>query len=126
MKETFYFSHDYHARDDEKIIRLIKKEGYEGYGLYWSIIEMLYEQEGYMRLDCDCIAFALRTDSDCINNIIQNYDLFKFKDDKFFSDSVIKRLEKRKNIGEKYRQNAFKRWDKTSRDKEELVNGMRM
>lgn len=126
MKETFYFSHDYHARDDEKIIRLIKKEGYEGYGLYWALVEMLYEQEGYMQLDCDCIAFALRTDSDRINNIIQNYDLFKFKDDKFFSDSVIKRLEKRKNIGEKYRQNAFKRWDKTSRDKEELVNGMRM
>jgi len=26
MKETFYFSHDYHARTDEKIIELLSKE----------------------------------------------------------------------------------------------------
>jgi len=42
-KETFYFSHDYTARSDEKIKNLIYDFGYEGYGIYWSLIEELYQ-----------------------------------------------------------------------------------
>jgi len=34
-KEAYYFSHDSNARQDEKIIKLRMKLGWEGYGLYW-------------------------------------------------------------------------------------------
>jgi hypothetical protein len=43
MKETYYFSHDYNARNDEKIIKLIQKEGWEAYGIYWAVVEKIYE-----------------------------------------------------------------------------------
>lgn len=42
-KDTFYFSHDYNARNDPKILELRSEFGMEGYGIYWSIIETLAE-----------------------------------------------------------------------------------
>ena len=42
-KDTFYFPHDYNAASDEKIEELLFKLSNEGYGIYWRIIEMLYQ-----------------------------------------------------------------------------------
>ena len=48
-KETFYFSHDYNARNDPKILELRSEYGMEGVGIYWCIIETLAEDEnGYI------------------------------------------------------------------------------
>lgn len=44
-KETFYFSHDYNARNDDKILELRAKFGAEGYGVFWMIIETMAENE---------------------------------------------------------------------------------
>ena len=41
-KDTYYFSHDYNCRNDEKIKRLLRKHGMSGYGIFWSIVEDLY------------------------------------------------------------------------------------
>src|SRR4051812_45989014 len=43
MKETFYFRHDYNSRNDAKILELRAEFGYEGYGVYWALIETLAE-----------------------------------------------------------------------------------
>ncbi len=42
-KETYYFSHDYNARNDEKILELRSVYGAEGYGIFWMIIETMAE-----------------------------------------------------------------------------------
>jgi uncharacterized protein YdaU (DUF1376 family) len=112
MKDTFYFSHDYNPRGDEKIQKLIFKLGWEGYGLYWALIEMLYQNEGYVEYECDRIAFELRTDSETINSIIKGFDLFNMQGKNFFSKSVLHRLAARKGKSEKARQSAKARWDK--------------
>lgn len=44
-KETFYFSHDYNARNDEKILELRAEFGPEGYGVFWMIVETMAENE---------------------------------------------------------------------------------
>ena len=44
-KETFYFQHDYNARNDDKILELRSKFGAEGYGIFWMIIETMAENE---------------------------------------------------------------------------------
>lgn len=44
-KETFYFDHDYNARNDDKILELRSKYGAEGYGIFWMIIETMAENE---------------------------------------------------------------------------------
>jgi len=44
-KDTYYFSHDYHARNDEKILELRVKYGAEGYGLFWMLVETMAEND---------------------------------------------------------------------------------
>jgi hypothetical protein len=111
MKETFYFSHDYNARGDEKIIKLIQKHGWEAYGLFWAIVEKLYENNGFIDNDCERIAFDLRTDCERIKNVIES-DLFEIRNEKIYSKSVNARLIKRKGKSEMARQSAFFRWNK--------------
>lgn len=109
-KETFYFSHDYNARSDEKIKKLIKKHGMVGVGVFWSIIEDLYSNENDFPADFDDIAFDLRTDREIIRSIICDFDLFVIENGRFGSVSVQRRLEERAEKSEKARQKAFKRW----------------
>jgi len=112
MKETNYFSHDYNARSDRKLIKLQTKMGMEGMGIYWCIVEMLYEEAGYLKKDYDSIAFELRTEYARIKSVIEDYELFKTDDEKIWSESCLERLKKRMSISEKARENINKRWEK--------------
>jgi uncharacterized protein YdaU (DUF1376 family) len=121
MKETFYFSHDYHARDDEKITKMIQKCGIEGYGIFWMLVEKLYEEGGLLDKDYGSLAFALRTDSERIAKVVES-GLFEFRNEKFYSKSVNARLIKRKGKSEMARQSANLRWSKPKKDN---ANAMR-
>ena len=91
-KDTFYFSHDYNARNDEKIKRLIRKHGMQGYGVFWSIVEDLYNNTNALRTDYEGIAYDLRSDSDLVASVVNDFDLFIFNGDYFGSNSVQERL----------------------------------
>lgn len=112
MKETFYFSHDYNARSDEKIIKLLATEGWLGYGIFWALIEKLYEADGFLEKDYNSIAFDLRTQSDRIATVVEGYGLFEVASKKFYSKSVLARLTTRKGKTEQARQAALLRWNK--------------
>ena len=114
-KETFYFSHDYNTRNDIKIKRLIVKHGYEGYGIFWALIEDLYQNANAMPLDYDCIAYDFRVDSYMIESIINDFDLFEVNDDTFGSLSVQRRLNKRNEKSRKARESAMKRWGRDAK-----------
>ncbi len=107
-----YFSHDYDAREDEKIIGLMAETGWAGYGLYWGLVELLYKNDGKMRLQYDRIAFALNSHPETIKQLIKNFNLFQVRNDFFTSKSVKERLKKRAAISEAARANAYKRWEK--------------
>ena len=96
MKEgTFYFSHDYNARLDEKIKTLIRKHGMTGYGIYWAIVEDLYNNANALRKDYEGIAYELRSNVDIVKSVINDFELFVFDDDFFGSKSVERRLIER-------------------------------
>ena len=111
-KETFYFSHDYTARSDEKIKNLIYDFGYEGYGIYWSLIEELYQNANALRTNYKRIAFDMRVDENTIKSIIENFDLFIVENEFFGSLSVQRRLDMRNDKSSKARESAQKRWTK--------------
>lgn len=112
MKETFYFSHDYNVRIDDKIKRLIRKLGYEWYWLYWALIEDMYNNAEAMHLDCEGIAYDMRVDEKTIKSLISDFDLFIIDWDKFYSKWVIERLEQRNKKSATARESAMKRWNK--------------
>ena len=115
-KETYYFSHDYNARTDEKIKLLIRKHGLRGYGIFWAIVEDLYNNANALRMDCEGIAFELREDIETIKSVIQDFDLFQIKDNYFGSLSVQERLNKRLSKSAKARESVTKRWEKYKED----------
>ena len=109
-KDTFYFSHDYNSRNDEKIKFLLRKHGFNGYGLFWAIIEDLYNNANALRTDYEGIAYDFRVDVSLIESIIKDFDLFVFEADTFGSLSVQKRIDERDSKSVKARESAHKRW----------------
>jgi hypothetical protein len=112
MRDTYYFSHDYNARTDSKIKRLIARHGLLGYGIYWAIVEDLYQNANALPTDYEGIAFDIRSDAETVKSIVNDFDLFKVEADLFGSLSVQRRLDEREQKSTKARDSARKRWDK--------------
>ena len=111
LRTREYFPHDYNARNDLKLQKLQAKQGLAGIGLYWCVVEIMYEQGGYIRPDeCDSIAFALRTDAKALQDILTAYDLFVSDDNGYTSGTLQERLEARLERSEIAKSNAEKRW----------------
>lgn len=110
-----YFSHDSNARDDEKILAMRIDLGWEAYGLYWALIEMLRDASDYkLKANFKVLAFSLHTTPELIEQIICNYGLFCMTDDgqSFFSSSLTKRMEEKEVLSKKRRASAGNRWGK--------------
>lgn len=111
MKETFYFQHDYNARNDPKLQDVLIDLGVEGIGVFWCIIEQLYEQGGTLPIrSCKSIAFALHVDCNVVERLVHDYGLFKNDGEKIWSESVLNRLNQRKDISDKRKLAALARW----------------
>lgn len=114
-KETYYFSHDSNALIDTKILNMRADYGLEGYGLYWAIIEMMRNEEDY-KLELSKNTFrAIKTLTNpttidiekFINDCIEDYKLFKKEDGKFYSNSLLKRMEeKQRKQSEQYQKRS--------------------
>ena len=86
--------------------------GWEGYGLFWALIEMLRNESDHrMRTHYKSIAFALHTHEDSIEKLINDFDLFAIEGEYFWSESLLKRMEMKESKSEKARQSAKKRWN---------------
>lgn len=109
MKE--YFSHDYCARNDPKLQEVLFEHGVAGLGVFWVLIENLYEQGGELPLSaCKSIAFALHTESNIVESVVRDFNLFQNDGEKFWSNSVNARINKRNDITEKRKQAALSSW----------------
>lgn len=87
------------------------KLGQAGKGVFWDLVEMLYEQGGkLMRSECESYAFALRVDCETLLSVINDFDLFKSDDTHFWSESVLRRIELRNTKSVKAKESAQKRW----------------
>ena len=110
MNNSYYFPHDYDAMQDEKIKRMLRKHGMIGYGVFWAIIEMLYINANALRTDYEGIAYDFRTNSDIVESVICDFDLFIIRDNEFRSLSVERRLNERNEKSRKAKESANYRW----------------
>ena len=109
-----YFSHDYKARHDRKLVNLLMKKGAEGIGIFWCIIEMLYEDGGRINTsEYERITFELRSNYDTVKSVIEDFKLFKIDGEHFYSESVLDRLKQRSDKSAKARESISKRWEKS-------------
>lgn len=112
-----YFPHDSDARSDDKIIALRIKHKWEGYGLYWALIEKLRESKNYtLKTDYNVLAFDLRADAAILKSVINDFGLFAFTENGecFYSESLNARMlpldEKRAKLSEAGKRGNEKRW----------------
>lgn len=120
MKGAFYFPHDYNARNDPKIIKLMRVHGLAGVGAFWCIVEQLYQNGGTLPLEeCESIAFALHEDVNCITSVVQDFGLFHNDGTCFWSDSVNKRINRRQEIAESRKKAAETRWKNANAQQEQ-------
>jgi hypothetical protein len=104
-----YFSHDYNATLDPKIIALLGDYGAVGYGIYWRIVEMLHAEESHTLPLKDYIYKAIAKQmstsveqiSTIINDCIDVYELFIKDDDFFYCQRVFDNIQKMEEIKEK-------------------------
>jgi len=109
---TFYFSHDYTARSDIKIKKLIATQGMLGHGIYWSLVEDLYHNNNKLEDNPALLAYDYRCTTELIKSVINDFDLFIVKDGYVSSNSIQKRLDERNDKVTKAKQSASKRWEK--------------
>ena len=110
MRKT-YFNHDSSARTDLRIIKLRAKLGYEGYGVFWALLELLFTEENKLCIDdYSEIAFGLQTDPKILKQVIEDFDLFTLEDDCFYSKRLNKQIEEINAKSNKAKENASKRW----------------
>lgn len=123
MKNTFFFSHDFGARNDPKLQNLLMEHGCEGIGVYWCIVEQMYEQGGQLPLSsCKSIAYTLHVSCEIVMSVINDFLLFDNDGNFFWSESVKSRLSKRAEISEKRREAGKKGWQKTFNNEQMFVN----
>lgn len=102
-----YFSHDYSTREKKEIKKIIQDLGFEGYGLYWAIVEFMYRNElmtGEEALVID------KSFENKIKSILNNYNLFHVENNYYVSDRIIETIEKQEEKSKKSRQAIEARW----------------
>jgi hypothetical protein len=117
MLKIQYFPHDVGARNDPKLVRLRYELGLDAVAIYWSLVEMLYEnQVGFLKIDYKYLSKILHYSAKKIQKIIENYSLFvvNFSEKKFYSEranETIKTMqEKHSNCSEGGKKGMKARW----------------
>lgn len=102
MKNTFYFSHDFNASNDIKIIEMELEHGYYGYAVFFKLLEFFGNTKDYkLKLkSIKSIAKRLNGDPEIFESVIKDFGLFEYDDEYFWSASFLDRMNKRKEITE--------------------------
>ncbi len=89
-----WFAHDYNSRHDPKLLDLVTELKYEGLGIYWCLIEILYEQGGHLPVNkIKSTAYSLHVKQNLLIKILENFELFEKNDDSYFSNACLERLK---------------------------------
>ena len=111
MKKT-YFNHDSNARNDLKLIRLRSAGGFEFYGIYFAILELLFAEENKICVSqYDILAYGLQCDANKLRAVIEDFDLFIIEDGCFYSRRLNNQIDEINNKSNIAKENAKKRWN---------------
>lgn len=94
-----YLTHDLGARNDPKLMGMVLEMGGIGKAIWWDLVEMLWEQEGYLPMNFKMLAFDLRYCSPAdIERVVTEFDLFKNDGEKFWNVSALARIQHKAKV----------------------------
>lgn len=116
-RDTYYFPHEYNAKDDPKCEQLIWELGMEGYGMFWALLEVLRAQPDYTYpvANIPIVAKKYNADMDKMRRVVFDFGLFSIVEERiFFSNGLTSRMrvldERRKRLSEAGKKGMAERW----------------
>ena len=111
MKKT-YLQHQSNSFTDIKIIKMRSKLGMEAYGIFWALLELLFNEENKLCIDDYAVlAFSLQCDEDKLKSVIEDFDLFIIEDGCFYSKRLNNHIDTINSKSIKAKESASKRWN---------------
>lgn len=89
LKEN-YLPHDYSTRERKEIKKVIRDMGYEGYGIYWAIMEFMHRDE--LMIGEESLVIN-ENYTEKVTKVLNDYKLFYVEDDYYVSDRVLENIE---------------------------------
>lgn len=131
-KDAYYFSHDSNARTDTKIVDMMYDYGMAGYGMFWFIVEVMRESDCYRlennRSTWRALGMQMHLKADelqkFIDDCIEQYRLFESDGVYFWSNSLVKRMEKLEETRAKRKAAAEKRWSNNANANKKNANAL--
>ena len=134
-KESYWFSHDCNAASNPKLIALINKYGFEGYGRWWRLLERLRDCDNYKYhigtpFAYDVLADDLHLTAEEAKAFVQDcvdyFQLLQCNEEYIWLDSLMARMEywekRREVLRERGRKGGKARAKKKATDNEEDVS----
>ena len=102
-----YFPHDLSTRTKRKIRLLIEDFGFEGYGLFWAVVE--YMHENILKIGEERLIEGKKHE-ETIKRILNDYDLFYIENDCYVSDRIKRNIEEIEEKSSKAKSAVSTRW----------------
>ena len=114
-RESYYFSHDYGARNDPKILELRAEHGLEGLGVYWCIVETFAEAEdGYidpMLLGGLSLGYGIsKAELQEYIDFMIEVELLSEDENGYYSKRMMEHKQIRKKLSDAGKKGATSRW----------------
>ena len=121
MKKT-YLQHQSNSFTDIKIIKMRSKLGIESYGIFWALLELLFNEENKLCIDdYSVLAFSLQCDADKLKSVIEDFDLFVIEDGCFYSKRLNNHIDTINSKSIKAKESASKRWNNANAKRTDSV-----
>ena len=121
MKKT-YLQHQSNSFTDIKIIKMRSKLGMEAYGIFWALLELLFNEENKLCIDdYSVLAFSLQCDEDKLKSVIEDFDLFVIEDSCFYSKRLNDHIDTINSKSAKAKESASKRWNNANAKRTDSV-----
>lgn len=117
MISRYILSHDFIPHSEVECLK--SDMGALGYGLLWSLIDMLVASEAYsIAVDYDRLACEMRCDADTLRSVVEDYALFTVTDGMFSCPALTADIERHHALSikrsERAKKAALARWNKGS------------
>lgn len=101
MKDLPFLTHDIGARNDPKLMDLQMEMGGQGLAIFWCLVEMLWENGGFIPANYKSIAFALRWCKPAeVEKVVKGFGLFEVVDGNITSRSACERIRVKREKAE--------------------------
>ena len=99
---SHFFSHDFNARNNYKLLELRAEFGWEGYGVFWALCEIISENDKPLPLDrLGAVSVALGVPKEYLAGFIKiciDLDIFIETEAGVTSESLESRLEHKREV----------------------------